>query len=516
MSQIARTKRAQPLHSLTYRLCSRRVLQSRSFASLGFVACLSYLAALASQLWSFFNPRISPTLLHAIGSISSDLSAWGLMLYYVVANMIVETVLFRPAEGPDRDYTHFTMYISPIAIRVVMKFIATDVLYHSSRHGPRWWSIGLAFRLFWNTLITTALLESVHAICDQFLSKTMEVTNTSVDPNACLISGLNVDGSNTSPESILTYHAFQELHQLAGYSPSRRADIFNDVICVPSTWKQISTKCLQAMNKGASRIESLNPKAPGTAPVSESVNGLTKRKLAPGKGGAMETDIFNKAKPVRQSTSWLQETLNGVQDVLDNLKGASTEELLVQQKLAEEVAAGKTVDPTLRPVSTGPRKRPEVLAFRWLAKTISDLISNWPWLQKQFSSSGPRPNPAVLCVMDDYQLVIWSFQSLARMVNASFREDKMGVVQKDIPAILESMVGLLTSLEKFVGSAQFQTAVSSSESAHALVGVRSVAMVQALKTSIYQIVRTFKNHLGDFVIAPNTAERLGQFVDLDD
>lgn len=33
------------------------------------------------------------------------------MLYYVVANMIVETVLFRPAEGPDRDYTHFTMYI---------------------------------------------------------------------------------------------------------------------------------------------------------------------------------------------------------------------------------------------------------------------------------------------------------------------------------------------------------------------------------------------------------------------
>ncbi|KAG0087030.1 Nucleoporin NDC1 [Podila epicladia] len=624
MSQIARTKRAQPLHSLTYRLCSRKVLHSRSFASLGFVAGLSYLAALASQLWSFYvyghlfswhtwvlaftffvtgsglvgaRNAISPTLLHAVGSIASDLSAWGLMLYYVIATMIVETVLFRPAEGLDRDYTHFTMYISekgipqvnerliimlafgytlgvaygllhllqqrdwisfpavqlntvahvrsnlvrigkksmlfagvftsafwivynifwsPIAIRVVMKFIATDVLYHSSRHGPRWWSIGLAFRLFWNTFITTALLESVHAICDQFLSKTMEVTNTSVDPNACLISGLNVEGSNASPESILTYHAFQELHQLVDYSASRRADIFNDVICVPSTWKQISTKCLQTMNNGASRIESLNPKPLGSAPVSENVNGLTKRKLAPGKGGAVETDIFNKTKPVRQSTSFVQEALNGVKDLLDNLKGASTEELLVQQRQAEEVAAGKTVDPTLRPVLTGPRKRPEVLAFSWLAKTISDLISNWPWLQKQFSSSGPRPNPAVLRVMDDYQLVIWSFQSLARMVDASFREDKMGVVQKDIPAILESLVGLLTSLEKFIGSAQFQTVISSSEGAHALVGVRSVGMVQALKTSIYQIVRTFKNHLGDFVIAPSTVERLRQFVDLDD
>lgn len=235
----------------------------------------------------------------------------------------------------------------------------------------------------------------------------MEVTNTSVDPNACLISGLNVEGSNASPESILTYHAFQELHQLAGYSSSRRADIFNDVICVPSTWKQISTKCLQAMSKGAARIESLNPKAPGTPAAS--VNGLTRRKLAPGKGGAVETDIFNTAKPLRQSISFVQQTLDGVQDMLDSLKGASTEELLVQQRLAEEAAAGKTVDPTLRPV-TGPRKRPEVLAFRWLAKTISDFVATRPWLQKQLSS-GPRPNPVVLHVMDDYQLMIWSFQS---------------------------------------------------------------------------------------------------------
>lgn len=53
LSQIARTKRSQPLHSLTYRLCSRKVLHSRCFTSLGFIAGLSYLAALASQFWSF-------------------------------------------------------------------------------------------------------------------------------------------------------------------------------------------------------------------------------------------------------------------------------------------------------------------------------------------------------------------------------------------------------------------------------------------------------------------------------
>lgn len=54
---------------------------------------------------------MSPTLLHTVGSIASDLSTWGLVLYYVVANIVLETVLFRPAEGLDRDYTHLTTFI---------------------------------------------------------------------------------------------------------------------------------------------------------------------------------------------------------------------------------------------------------------------------------------------------------------------------------------------------------------------------------------------------------------------
>ncbi|KAG0339340.1 Nucleoporin NDC1 [Podila humilis] len=409
----------------------------------------------------------------------------------------------------------YNLFFSPILITLTMRFVPEEILYHMPQYGPRFYSIKLACRLIWNTTISTALLEAVHTLCDQFLSKAMQVTVDSVDPNACLISGLEVDSSSNSLETILTYHAFQELHQIAGYSRTRRAEIFSDVISMPSAWKQISTKCLVVLNKGKARIEGVNAAAPdaGVAAASENSTGL-RRRLAPGQGGAVETDIFNTAKPVREPTSWWRPSKQDVLEMLDNFKGPSTEELLMYQKVeAEKRATGKAVDPTMRPVLTGPKKRPEVHALRWATKTVSDFISKNPQLQRHLEVG---PSPAILHVMDDYQLLVWAFQSLARFVHASFQEDKFGIVQKEIPVILETMVGLLISLEKLVESGQFVKAVSSNEEVRVLVGIRSVAMVQALKSSIYQITQTFKNHLGDFILSDKTETRLKRFMELKD
>ncbi|KAF9418610.1 Nucleoporin NDC1 [Podila epigama] len=398
----------------------------------------------------------------------------------------------------------YNIFLSRFLIRIAMRLVAEDILYHIAQYGPRWYSIKLASRLFWGTFVTTALLESVHAICDQFLSKSMHVSDNSVDPNACLISGLNVDASVASPECILTYHAFQELHHLAGYSATRRADIFNDVTSVPSAWKQIMAQSIHVINKSKARIDGQGASTPGAAVAAAPTNltESTRRRLAPGKGGAVETNIF---KPVKHDASW--------KGMFDSMKGLSTEELLAKERLAMDLAEGKKPDPTVRPVHLGPKERPEVLAFRWLAKSVGDSISKQPLLQKQLSGN---PDTALLQVMDDYQLVIWSFQSLALLVNASYREDKLGVVQSDISVVLEAMLGLLMSLEKFTRSAAFVTATSNNDSVQALVGVRSVAMLEALKTSIYQIVDTFRDHLSDILREPKYSERLRQFGNLDD
>jgi hypothetical protein len=73
--------------------------------------------------------------------------------------------------------------------------------------------------------------------------------------------------------------------------------------------------------------------------------------------------------------------------------------------------------------------------------------------------------------------------ALARLVAASYSEDNYGVVQKDIPKVLESMLGLLMALESFLlkeaGSAKFQSNPYSAQiNAQRLAINRSYAILQ--------------------------------------
>jgi hypothetical protein len=54
---------------------------------------------------------------------------------------------------------------------MVMRFAAEDILYHAPKYGPRWYSIGLALRLFITSFSFAVFTESVHILCDHFLTK---------------------------------------------------------------------------------------------------------------------------------------------------------------------------------------------------------------------------------------------------------------------------------------------------------------------------------------------------------
>ncbi|KAF8979250.1 Nucleoporin NDC1 [Entomortierella lignicola] len=332
----------------------------------------------------------------------------------------------------------------------------------------------------------------------------MNATASSVDPNACIVSGLKVNGSNTTPESLLTYHAFQELNNLAGNIPWRRADIFSEAAYMPSGWKQISEHCMELVNKATKRIDKASSKGSSTASTTaaQTLNTTIRRRLPPGKGGALESNIFRPSKH---------------ENFFDSLKGPSTEEILAKAKIEADKSLA---DPNSekRPNLGASRDRLELVAFNWISKTFMDLVFKHPKLQKQLSRI---PSPDLFCATEDFQLTVWSFQSMARLVVASYEEDRYGVVQRDIAKILETMLKLLMSLEYFlVTEGRLETFVSTPYSAHVdaqkLVNARSIALLQALKTSIYQIVVTFRGHLNDFVLAPVFADRLQHFVEFDD
>ncbi|KAG0052907.1 Nucleoporin NDC1 [Gryganskiella cystojenkinii] len=403
----------------------------------------------------------------------------------------------------------YNFFLGRLFVKLAMRFVAEDIMYHAPQYGPRWYSFGLAIRLFITSLSLSVFLESVHLVCQHFLTTKMSVTASSIDPNACLISGLKLSGSNGAQENLLKYHAFQELAQLAGHNAARRTEIFSDAACVPSTWKQISARCIETLKTATQRLD----KAPfadsgavaakestGVAAAAPALNTSVRRRLPPGKGGAFEDNIFRTSKH---------------EHFLDSLKGPSTEELLAQSR-AEQDKTLTSKESDKRPNLSGSRDRLEVLAFRWISKTVKDLVFKHPELHKQMDNI---PGSDYLHSSDDFQLNIWASQILARLVSGSYAEDQYGVVQQDISNVLETMVELLVSLEQFLlkkSRSGTQASAIAYIDAQNLVNRRNYALQKVLKTSIYQIVIAFGDQLSDFKLAPAYADRLNHLVQMDD
>ncbi|GJJ75834.1 nucleoporin NDC1 [Entomortierella parvispora] len=398
----------------------------------------------------------------------------------------------------------YNFFFGRLLVSMAMRFVAEDIQYHAPQYGPRWYSFGLAFRLFLTSLPITMFMESVHLVCQHFLTMRMNVTSSSVDPNACLVSGVKSSASNDVQEKLLKYHAFQELDQLAGHNADRRTEIFSDATCVPSAWKQISDSCVDALKAATVRLErvpiSTVTQAGANKGSAETLNTTARRRLPPGHGGAFEENIFRPSKH---------------DHFFDSLKGPSTEELLAQSRVEQDKTLANK-DSDKRPNLSGSRDRLEILAFRWISKTARDLVFKHPELHKQMDSI---PDADYLHTTDDFQLSVWASQILARLVSASYSEDQFGVVQQDISKVLETMLKLLVTLESFLlkkSRSKESASIAAHINAQDLVTLRNYSLQQVLKTSIYQIVVVFRDQLSDFKLAPAYADRLSHFIQMED
>jgi hypothetical protein len=65
----------------------------------------------------------------------------------------------------------YNILLSRLLVKSAMRFVANDIHYHVPQYGPRWYSFGLVIRLFFTSFSISIFLESVHIVCDHFLSK---------------------------------------------------------------------------------------------------------------------------------------------------------------------------------------------------------------------------------------------------------------------------------------------------------------------------------------------------------
>jgi len=114
-------------------------------------------------------------------------------------------------------------------------------------------------------------------------------------------------------------------------------------------------------------------------------------------------------------------------------------------------------------------------------------------------------------VFVDYQISIWSVESLSHLIAASFVEDEYGVVQKKLGELLEILVGLYEGVEKNVRL--FPNGPRADSTDDILVGRQ--AFRSAIKSSLYRITLTFGSHtFGIQGLTPEVNKRLKAFVEM--
>ncbi|KAJ7131384.1 nucleoporin protein Ndc1-Nup-domain-containing protein [Mycena epipterygia] len=104
---------------------------------------------------------------------------------------------------------------------------------------------------------------------------------------------------------------------------------------------------------------------------------------------------------------------------------------------------------------------------------------------------------------------------LTHLTAASLAEDRFGVVQHDIPRILEALLAFLGEVEEAQAGLRPEADKAAPEEAADLEEARAVLgeVGDALKEGIARIVRTFGDKLRAFRFPPRTAARLQGFVD---
>ncbi|XP_039175727.1 nucleoporin NDC1 isoform X3 [Crotalus tigris] len=221
-----------------------------------------------------------------------------------------------------------------------------------------------------------------------------------------------------------------------------------------------------------------------------------------------------------------------------NLLSELTQKLIIQQEIA--AANGRMKQPSpgdltqsfsspdLQLTGYPDEPRPMVVVAKD-AKEAAQPGSFYIWLQnkkeqiKNFLSKrvlimyffNKHPEASIQALFSDTQMHIWALEGLSHLVAASFTEDRYGVVQTTLPAILNSLLTLQEVIDKHfklphVSSKPPKTSGNLADTSYKTL---RFALRSSLKTAIYRITTTFGEHLNAVQVSSEHKKRLQQFLE---
>ncbi|KAH0618595.1 hypothetical protein JD844_017954 [Phrynosoma platyrhinos] len=361
---------------------------------------------------------------------------------------------------------------------------------------------------------------------------------------------------NSKPPSLLKFLALQDLMFLSQYSSVRRQEVFSlsQPGGHPHNWTSISKECLNLLNDLTQKLIIHQEAASANGRLKQPPGGdLRQPPTSPG-GETAEENLFQTPRstllprahmPSLVKSSLLPLKASPVSDLGSNLESPFSPVPLSHKCGVLELSSpwhGSVQSPHI--MRRGPKlwtsdmqwtdspheTRPTIA----VAKSANEVVQPsyfYMWLQskkeqlKSFLSKrvlimyffSKHPEASIQALFSDTQMHIWALEGLSHLVAASFTEDRYGVVQTTLPAILNT---LLTLQEVQVVDKHFKLPHVSSKPprisgnlADTSYKTLRFALRASLKTAIYRITTTFGEHLNAVQVSSEHKKKLQQFLE---
>ncbi|RZC36408.1 Ndc1 Nup domain containing protein [Asbolus verrucosus] len=147
--------------------------------------------------------------------------------------------------------------------------------------------------------------------------------------------------------------------------------------------------------------------------------------------------------------------------------------------------------------------------FESLKKNIDETVNKVVGFLKIFLGInflfGELPQVNIQKCLGNGQLIVWASQGIAELASASLSEDKYGIVQKDLPVIITTLVQLKQSLDKLNKVPALTRKVAALDDFNYKM---KNAVTAAVKHSLFNICLNFGEYFNDFPLSKDVLQYL--------
>lgn len=122
---------------------------------------------------------------------------------------------------------------------------------------------------------------------------------------------------------------------------------------------------------------------------------------------------------------------------------------------------------------------------------------------------GEQDDNKIRYALHNGQLVIWAAEAISSLAVFSLSEDSYGIVQKDVPIIINTLLSVKQALDKLQKSAVLARKMQADDK---LIREIFTSLRSAIKRSLYRIVTNFEPYIKDLSLELSTIEQLQGFL----